>query len=61
MPGGASEAQWSERGIEQAEFYISPNPGEDLRPLARIVSGGELSRIMLALKTLASTTRQARR
>ena len=39
----------------QAEFYISPNPGEDLRPLARIASGGELSRIMLALKTLAST------
>jgi DNA repair protein RecN (Recombination protein N) len=50
-----SEAQWSERGLEAGEFYISPNPGEDLRPLARIVSGGELSRIMLALKTLAST------
>ena len=50
-----SEARWTDRGIEQAEFYISPNPGEDLRPLARIVSGGELSRIMLALKTLAST------
>jgi DNA repair protein RecN (Recombination protein N) len=50
-----SEAQWSERGTESAEFYISPNPGEDLKPLARIVSGGELSRIMLALKTLAST------
>jgi DNA repair protein RecN (Recombination protein N) len=44
---------WSERGIDQAEFYVSPNPGEDLRPLARIVSGGELSRVMLALKTLA--------
>jgi len=37
------------------EFYVSPNPGEELRSLARIVSGGELSRIMLALKTLAST------
>ena len=49
------EAQWTERGIDEAEFYISPNPGEDLRPLARIASGGELSRIMLALKTLAST------
>ena len=46
---------WSERGIDEGEFYISPNPGEDLRPLARIASGGELSRIMLALKTLAST------
>jgi DNA repair protein RecN (Recombination protein N) len=47
-------AQWSERGIDQAEFFVSPNPGEELRPLARIVSGGELSRVMLALKTLAA-------
>ncbi|HLG59410.1 MAG TPA: DNA repair protein RecN [Vicinamibacterales bacterium] len=47
------EDAWSERGIDQAEFFVSPNPGEDLRPLARIVSGGELSRIMLALKTMA--------
>jgi DNA repair protein RecN (Recombination protein N) len=46
---------WSPRGMDEAEFYISPNPGEDLRPLARIASGGELSRLMLALKTLAST------
>jgi DNA repair protein RecN (Recombination protein N) len=49
----AAEA-WSERGIDQARFFVSPNPGEDLRPLARIVSGGELSRVMLALKTLAA-------
>jgi DNA repair protein RecN (Recombination protein N) len=45
------------RGLDEAEFYVSPNPGEELRPLARIVSGGELSRLMLALKTLASTDR----
>jgi DNA repair protein RecN (Recombination protein N) len=51
----ASEAGWSERGLETGEFFISPNPGEDLRPLARIASGGELSRIMLALRTLATT------
>ncbi len=51
----ADEGQWSERGVDSGEFYISPNPGEDLKPLARIASGGELSRIMLALKTLAST------
>jgi DNA repair protein RecN (Recombination protein N) len=50
-----SEAGWTAAGTDAIEFYISPNPGEDLRPLARIVSGGELSRIMLALKTLAST------
>jgi DNA repair protein RecN (Recombination protein N) len=49
------EERWSERGIDDAEFYLSPNPGEDLRPLARIASGGELSRIMLALKSLATT------
>jgi DNA repair protein RecN (Recombination protein N) len=49
------EDRWSDRGLEAGEFYLSPNPGEELRPLARIASGGELSRIMLALKTLAST------
>ncbi|MGH9411353.1 MAG: DNA repair protein RecN [Vicinamibacterales bacterium] len=53
-PDGGEE-QWTARGLDEAEFYISPNPGEDVRPLARIASGGELSRIMLALKTLAST------
>jgi DNA repair protein RecN (Recombination protein N) len=50
-----AESQWSERGAEEGEFYISPNPGEDLKPLARIASGGELSRVMLALRTMAST------
>ena len=45
---------WSDRGVDEAEFFVSPNPGEDLRPLARIVSGGELSRVMLALKTLGA-------
>jgi DNA repair protein RecN (Recombination protein N) len=44
---------WSVQGIDHAEFFVSPNLGEDLRPLARIVSGGELSRIMLALKTMS--------
>jgi DNA repair protein RecN (Recombination protein N) len=48
------EAQWTPRGFDGGEFYVSPNPGEDLRPLARIVSGGEMSRIMLAIKSLAS-------
>ena len=32
--------QWSDSGIDQAEFFVSPNPGEDLRPLARIVATG---------------------
>ena len=48
-----AESLWHRGGTEALEFYISPNPGEDLRPLARIASGGELSRIMLALRTLA--------
>ncbi|APB30825.1 DNA repair protein RecN [Vagococcus teuberi] len=43
-------------GIDKAEFYLSTNVGESLKPLTKIVSGGELSRIMLALKTIFSTT-----
>lgn len=39
-------------GCDSAEFLISTNPGEPARPLAKIISGGELSRIMLAIKTL---------
>jgi len=42
----------SPEGAERVEFLISPNPGEPLKPLAKIVSGGELSRIILALKAL---------
>lgn len=41
-------------GIDDVEFYISTNPGEPTKPLAKIASGGELSRIMLALKTIFS-------
>jgi DNA repair protein RecN (Recombination protein N) len=52
-PSPAREA-W-ERGLSEilgpAEFLLSANPGEPLRPLARIASGGEMSRVMLALKT----------
>ena len=40
------------RGSDRVEFLIAPNPGEEPKPLARIASGGELSRIMLALKTI---------
>jgi len=49
-----AEGQWTEAGIDAGEFFLSPNVGEELRPLARIVSGGELSRVMLALKTLSA-------
>jgi len=39
-------------GLDDVEFMISPNPGEDIKPLRKIASGGELSRIMLALKAV---------
>lgn len=44
-------APWSERGADSVEFLISPNPGEEPKPLEKIASGGELSRVALALKT----------
>lgn len=47
---------WGPRGLDNVEFFVSPNPGEDLRALTRVVSGGELSRLMLAIKTLTSRT-----
>jgi DNA repair protein RecN (Recombination protein N) len=52
---------WSERGIDQAEFFLSANVGEDVRPLARIVSGGELSRVMLALKAMGARAESTHR
>jgi len=53
-PETPPDAGWGSSGIDAVEFFLSPNPGEEPRPLARIASGGELSRVMLALKTLAS-------
>ena len=44
----------TETGDDRIEFMISPNPGEPLKPLAKIASGGELSRLMLAVKSLES-------
>ncbi|MBI1880186.1 MAG: DNA repair protein RecN [Chloroflexi bacterium] len=41
-----------ERGIDRVEFLIAPNPGEPLKPLVKVASGGETSRVMLALKTV---------
>ena len=45
---------FNEHGIDQVEFYIATNPGEPLKPLAKVASGGELSRMMLAMKTIFS-------
>src|SRR5688500_198627 len=52
----APESAWTEAGVDVAEWYLSANVGEDLRPLARIASGGELSRVMLAIRTLAAAS-----
>ena len=49
----------TERGMDQVEFYFSPNPGEPPKALAKIASGGELSRLMLALKALVLTAGEA--
>ncbi|HEY3281111.1 MAG TPA: DNA repair protein RecN, partial [Armatimonadota bacterium] len=46
-------SQPGETGADDIEFLLSPNPGEPVKPLARIASGGEISRIMLALKSVA--------
>ncbi len=43
---------YTENGLDSIEFLISPNPGEGLKPLNKIASGGEMSRIMLAIKTI---------
>ena len=44
-----------EKGIDRIEFFISPNIGEEPKPLSKIASGGELSRIMLAIKRITTT------
>ncbi len=55
--GTEASAAGSACGIDNVEFRISPNPGEELRPLEKIASGGELSRLMLALKTIVGSQR----
>jgi DNA repair protein RecN (Recombination protein N) len=47
-----TDERLNSEGLDQVEFYIQTNPGESMGPLARIASGGELSRVMLALKTI---------
>ena len=49
-----SQGKFSREGNESVEFYISTNPGEDFKPLVKVASGGELSRLMLAIKSAFS-------
>ncbi|RYJ63735.1 DNA repair protein RecN [Pseudomonas songnenensis] len=64
MPGGrfsvqlkpAAEGELMPYGLEQVEFLVSANPGQPLRPLAKVASGGELSRISLAIQVITAQT-----
>ena len=49
-----TSGKFSREGNESVEFYISTNPGEDFKPLVKVASGGELSRLMLAIKSAFS-------
>jgi DNA repair protein RecN (Recombination protein N) len=55
VSGSDEEENWSARGFDQVEYLISANPGGPLGPVEEIASGGELSRVMLALKTTIET------
>lgn len=52
--GAHQPVRLTESGLDQVSFYIQTNPGETSKPLAKIASGGELSRMMLAIKTIFS-------
>ena len=52
LPDNNGERKYNKNGLDHVEFLISPNAGEPLKPLAKIASGGEMSRIMLAIKTI---------
>ena len=54
LPDGARIA-FDQNGFDRVEFLIAPNPGEGLKPLAKIASGGETSRLMLGLKNVLAT------
>ena len=56
--GFDSSAPWTPAGVDRIEFLVSPNPGEPPRALAQVASGGELSRITLALKTCLTNSRK---
>jgi DNA repair protein RecN (Recombination protein N) len=58
--GGGIPAGYGPRGMDRVEFWIAPNEGEEMRPLETIASGGELSRIMLAIQSLCGGARAGR-
>ena len=54
-----AEAAWSPHGADRVDFLVSPNLGEEPRPLDKVASGGEISRIALALKTCLAVPKRA--
>jgi DNA repair protein RecN (Recombination protein N) len=58
---GSDEPQnWTASGFDGVQYLISPNPGEPLRPVEQIASGGELSRVMLALKATIENNKKSK-
>lgn len=57
--GEEGHVKFTRRGTDEVRFLLTTNPGEDYKPLARVASGGELSRIMLAIKTVLTTAEDA--
>lgn len=55
-----SDALLSAKGFDRIEFYFSANPGESVKPIAKVASGGEASRLMLIIKTTANLTENPR-
>ena len=53
-----TQARFTKKGTDAVRFLLSANAGEDLKPLAKVASGGELARIMLAMKTVLSAGEQ---
>ena len=60
VSGSDEEGNWSANGFDQVQYLISANPGEPLGPVEEIASGGELSRVMLALKTTVEAGQASR-
>jgi DNA repair protein RecN (Recombination protein N) len=60
VSGADDQENWTASGFDTVVYLISPNPGEPLRPVDKIASGGELSRVMLALKATIETGRKTK-
>ena len=60
VSGSDEPANWSSTGFDGVAYMISPNPGEPLKPVEQIASGGELSRVMLALKATIESGKKSK-